>query len=36
LIAYYDARGVLETIDAMGPIADIRTTLANIVRRVSA
>ncbi len=36
LIAYYDARGVLETIDAMGPIADIRTTLATIVRRVSA
>ena len=36
LIAYYEARGVLERIDAMGAIADIRRTLAAIVERVSA
>ena len=36
LIAYYEGRGVLETIDAMGDIAEIRQTLASIVRRVSA
>ena len=36
LIAYYDARGVLERIDAMGPIADIRKTLATIVARIAA
>lgn len=35
LISYYDARGVLERIDAMGAIADIRQSLAEIVRRVS-
>ena len=35
LIAYYDARGVLERIDAMGPIAEIRETLASIVARVA-
>jgi len=36
LIAYYDARGVLERIDAMGPIAEIRKTLATIVARIAA
>ncbi len=36
LIAYYDGKGVLERIDAMGAIAGIRDTLAAIVRRVSA
>jgi len=36
LIAYYDGKGVLERIDAMGNIDDIRTTLATIVKRVSA
>ncbi len=36
LIAYYEGRGVLETTDAMGDIAEIRQTLASIVRRVSA
>lgn len=36
LISYYDARGVLERIDAMGAIAEIRQSLADIVRRVSA
>jgi adenylate kinase len=36
LIAYYEGRGVLEQIDAMGPIADIRQSLGKIVRRVSA
>jgi adenylate kinase len=36
LIAYYDARGVLERIDAMGPIAEIRKTLARIVARIAA
>jgi adenylate kinase len=36
LIAYYDRRGVLERIDAMGPIAEIRKTLAAIVARIAA
>ncbi|MDR0810523.1 MAG: adenylate kinase [Gemmobacter sp.] len=36
LIAYYDGKGVLERIDAMGSIAGIRDRLAAIVRRVSA
>ena len=36
LIAYYDARGVLERIDAMGPIAEVRKALARIVGRVAA
>lgn len=36
LIAYYEGCGVLERIDAMGAIADIRDGLASIVRRVSA
>ena len=36
LIAYYDGKGVLERIDAMGNIEDIRNTLASIVKRVSA
>ncbi len=36
LIAYYDGKGVLEKIDAMGAIAAIRTGLARIVTRVSA
>ncbi|MCZ8335594.1 MAG: adenylate kinase [Rhodobacteraceae bacterium] len=36
LIAYYDGKGVLERIDAMGAIADIRRALSAIVSRVSA
>lgn len=36
LIAYYDGKGVLERIDAMGAIADIRTGLGAIVKRVAA
>jgi adenylate kinase len=36
LIAYYDGKGVLERIDAMGSIAGIRQSLAAIVNRVSA
>ena len=36
LIAYYDDRGVLQTIDAMGPIAEIRRTLGQIVAGVAA
>lgn len=36
LIAYYDGKGVLEKIDAMGAIAAIRIGLARIVTRVSA
>lgn len=36
LIAYYEGRGVLERIDAMGAIAEIRNALAAIVKRVSA
>lgn len=35
LIAYYDRIGVLEKIDAMGPIAEIRTALGQIVGRVA-
>lgn len=35
LIAYYEKRGVLERIDAMGPIADIRKMLAAIVAHVA-
>ncbi len=36
LIAYYDAKGVLERIDAMGEIPAIRDALSAIVKRVSA
>jgi adenylate kinase len=36
LIAYYEGKGVLETIDAMGAIAEIRQALGAIVSRVSA
>ncbi|MDO8882493.1 adenylate kinase [Pseudotabrizicola sp.] len=36
LITYYDAKGVLQRIDAMGEIASIRMTLGNIVKGVSA
>ena len=36
LIAHYDGKGVLERIDAMGAIADIRRALGAIVTRVSA
>jgi adenylate kinase len=36
LIAYYDGKGVLERIDAMGPIADIRAGAGRIVGRVAA
>lgn len=36
LIAYYDGRGVLERIDAMGAIDDVRDGMAAIARRVSA
>jgi len=36
LITYYDGQGVLERIDAMGAIADIRQTLGDIVSGVSA
>ncbi|MCU0899862.1 MAG: adenylate kinase [Cypionkella sp.] len=36
LITYYDARGVLERIDAMGDIATIRSRLGSIVGRVAA
>jgi len=36
LIAYYDGRKVLERIDAMGAIADIRAVLCTIVGRVAA
>ena len=36
LIAYYDGRGVLERIDAMGTIAAIRAALGAIVGRVAA
>jgi adenylate kinase len=35
-IACYDRRGVLERIDAMGPIAEIRRTLPTIVARIAA
>ena len=36
LIAYYDGRGVLERINAMGPIDDIREGMAAIVTRLPA
>ncbi|MEZ5911509.1 MAG: adenylate kinase [Paracoccaceae bacterium] len=36
LIAYYGGRGVLETVDAMGSIADIARALSTIVARASA
>ena len=36
LIAYYEGRGVLQRIDAMGNIADIQSALAKIVRSVTA
>jgi adenylate kinase family enzyme len=36
LIAYDDRRGVLERIDAMGPIAKTRRTQATIVARIAA
>ena len=36
LIAYYEGKGVLERIDAMGPIDAIRQELAAIVKRVAA
>lgn len=36
LITHYDGNGVLERIDAMGNIHDIRNTLAAIVKRVTA
>lgn len=36
LIAYYDGKGVLQRIDAMGAIADIRAALGAIVGRVAA
>jgi adenylate kinase len=36
LIAYYDGQNVLQTIDAMGPIADIRRALGQIVAGVAA
>ena len=36
LIAYYEGRGVLERIEAMGRIADIRAALSAIVTQVSA
>ena len=36
LIAYYAGKGVLQKIDAMGPIADIRKALGSIVIGISA
>lgn len=36
LIAHYDGRGILERVDAMASIAEIRSTLAGIVAGVSA
>ena len=36
LIAYYEGKGVLQKIDAMGAIADIRTALGQIVQGVAA
>jgi adenylate kinase len=36
LITYYEGKGVLERIDAMGAIADIRSALGLIVGRVAA
>lgn len=36
LISYYDGRGVLERIDAMAPIAEVRAALGRIVGQVAA
>ncbi len=36
LIAYYDGKGVLEKLDAMGAIAEIRSSLGRIVAGVAA
>jgi adenylate kinase len=36
LIAYYAGKGVLHKIDAMGPIAEIRTALGSVVGQVAA
>ncbi len=36
LIAYYEGKGVLQRIDAMAPIADIRAALGTIVGQVAA
>lgn len=36
LIAHYDGKGVLERLDAMGPIAEIRQALGAIVQGVAA
>jgi adenylate kinase len=36
LITYYEGKGVLQSIDAMGSIAGIRSALAAIVQRVAA
>ena len=36
LITVYGRRGVLERIDAMGPIAEVRRTLPTIVARIAA
>ncbi len=36
LIAYYEGKGVLERVDAMGAIADIRQALGALVRGVTA
>lgn len=36
LIAYYEGRGLLTRIDAMGPIANIRTALAGLVKTATA
>ena len=36
LIAYYEAKGVLERIDAMGPIAEIRHSLGQIIAGIAA
>lgn len=35
LIAYYGEKGVLKSVDAMGPIADIRAALSQIVKTAS-
>ena len=35
LIAYYDGKGVLTRIDAMGPIEKVQSALAGIVGRVA-
>ena len=35
LIAYYGEKGVLKSVDAMGPIADIRASLSQIVKTAS-